>query len=109
LGARCDCALCNSIKALGREPPPNSPCSLCSELRVLGVKVFGLWSETKQVVVAVASYTNPNDANAVIEPQPSATPSTAPAKTSLKKCMPSTTRDTAMLTAKKNKGASNPG
>jgi hypothetical protein len=50
--------------------------------------------------------TNPNEANAVIEAQPSATPKTAPAKTSLKKCIPSTTRDNAMLTARKNNGAS---
>ena len=63
-------------------------------------------------VVALArflAYANPNEANAVIEAQPSATPNTAPASTSLKKCIPSTTRDTAMLIAIKNSGASNPG
>ena len=43
---------------------------------------------------------NPSEANVVMAPQPSATPRTTPANTSLKKCMPRTTRDTAMLTAK---------
>jgi len=54
-------------------------------------------------------YANPNDANAVIDAHPSATPNTAPASTSLKKCIPKTMRDTAMLIAMKNSGASSPG
>jgi len=48
-----------------------------------------------------STQTSPNEANVVIEAQPSATPKTAPASTSLKKCIPSTTRDNAILTAKK--------
>src|ERR1700730_1453968 len=55
------------------------------------------------------AYTSPNEANAVTDAQPRATPSTAPASTSLRKCMPRTIRETAMLTAKKNSGASSPG
>jgi len=46
------------------------------------------------------SQTSPIDAKAVIEAHPSATPSTIPASTSLRKCIPSTMRDTAMFNAR---------
>src|SRR4029077_3789873 len=52
---------------------------------------------------------SPKEANAVIEAQPSATPRTTPASTSLKKCIPRTIRETAMLVARKKSVASSPG
>jgi hypothetical protein len=55
------------------------------------------------------AYTQPSEAKAVSDAQPRATPSTAPASTSLRKCIPSTMRDTAMLTARKNSIPSSPG
>jgi len=64
---------------------------------------------SRSVFSGSSSYAIPNDANAVIEAHPNATPNTAPASTSLKKCIPNTTRDTAMLIAIKNNGASSPG
>jgi len=54
-------------------------------------------------------YMSPSEANAVIEAQPSATPITTPASTSLRKCMPSTMRDTAMLSARKKSTPSSDG
>ncbi|PYT84605.1 MAG: hypothetical protein DMG40_01035 [Acidobacteria bacterium] len=55
-----------------------------------------------QVLTPVlGDYTSPMEANAVTEAQPRATPRTTPARTSLTKCMPNTTRDTAILNARK--------
>ena len=54
-------------------------------------------------------YIQPKDANAVIDAQPNATPRTMPASTSLKKCIPSTMREKAMLRDKKNSVPSSTG
>jgi len=54
-------------------------------------------------------YTRPMEAKAVIAAQPSATPSTMPARTSLRKCIPRTMRETAMLMARKNNAPSSEG
>src|ERR1700730_10637334 len=77
--------------------------------RIRAFTDYAAWQRRRGTLNGQLHQTKPNDANALIEAQPSATPRTAPASTSLKKCMPSTMRDTAMLTARKNNGASSPG
>src|SRR6185312_10251980 len=50
--------------------------------------VFAILCPTRPLFSGCLSYAIPNDANAVIDAHPSATPNTAPASTSLKKCIP---------------------
>src|SRR5215470_16966196 len=58
---------------------------------------------------AYAVYTMPMEAKALMEPRPSATPRTIPARTSLRKCMPRTIREIAMFSARNSRTPSSDG
>src|SRR5580704_13337537 len=82
----------------GARGPPQAP-----------IKPLKMYSCYRQSGRAPETYIHPSDANVVIEAHPSATPRTMPASTSLKKCIPKTMRETAMLRARKNSGPSKDG
>lgn len=91
-----------------------NPCGCCQNvLLALSNRLLEMCEGNRYELTAAICmsrrYTQPSDANSVTAPHPSATPRSIPASTSLRKCIPSTMREMAMLIAKKNSGPSRDG